>query len=312
MVRRVRHDALRTVAVTVGCVRPAEPVDVGRSEPSPAAVCLGVLGVSVLHDLDLLPRADGSVELTGPPATVVSWDDLVRSLRGADPQSQRGRDRLTEWLLARRWLADVAFADLAERVRPVAIPVDSPLHPGTDWPWARVRGGALDLGVGFLGLRPGRPDDVVVVAAPVLAGAGFDPSPYWPAALAYLEEMGQRAVERWERSPREAIRPMGDCDVVTLLASRTFRGALARSSGGLCPAAVPMRTRGWLDLKRIDPAFALAAAAATDEPARGFSRPVLLTVDELILARPGGREAGELALRDPGVDRPWWQGVDYH
>jgi hypothetical protein len=284
----------------------------GSAEPTTTGVRLGVLGVSVLFDLDLMPLPDGSVELTGPPSTVVSWADLVRCLGGADPESQSGRDRLAEWLLARRWLADVATADLVERVRPVGMPVSSPLHPGPGWARARVRGGVLDLGVGFLGLRPGRPDDVVVVAPAVLAGAGFDPTPCWPGALDYLEEMGQRAVERWQRNLGDAIRPMGDCDVVTLLASRTLRGQLAAAHAGLCPAAVPMRTRGWLDLRRIDPAFALAAAAATDEPARGFDRVVMLTRDEVFLARDGGRAAGELALRDPAVDRPWWQGVDYH
>lgn len=284
----------------------------GAAEPTTAAVRLGVLGVSVLFDLDLLPLPDGSVELTGPPSSVVSWDDLVRSLRGADPESQQGRERLAEWLLARRWLADVATADLVERVRPVGMPAGSPLHPGRGWARARVHGGVLDLGVGFLGLRPGRPDDVVVVAPAVLAGAGVDPAPSWSGALDYLEEMGQRAAERWQRNPGEAIRPMGDCDVVTLLASRRFRGQLAAAHGGLCQAAVPMRTRGWLDLRRIDPAFALAAAAATDESARGFERVVLLTRDEVFLARDGARAAGELALRDPAVDRPWWQGVDYH
>lgn len=291
--------------------RPASPPAAG-SEPSPTQVRLGVLGVSVLDDLDVVPLPDGSVELPGPPATVVSWDDLVTALAGTHPETAAGRQRLSRWLLARRWLADLATADLAERVRPVGIPADSPLHPGPGWARARVRGGVLDLGVGLLGLQPGRPDDVVVLGPRVLAGAGFDPAPYWPGALAYLEEMGARAVERWRRAPREAIRPMGDCDVVTLLASRAFRGALAAASSGLCPAAVPMRTRGWLDLKRIDPAFALAAAAATDEPARGFSRPVLLTADEVFLARPGARAAGELALRDPAVERPWWEGVDYH
>ena len=66
---------------------------------------------------------------------------------------------------------------------------------------------------------------------------------------------------------------------------------------GLRSAAVPMRRRGWLDLARIDPAFALAAAALTDPEERGFARPLLLTVDEVVHRRRGRRPA-ELALRE--------------
>ena len=94
------------------------------------------------------------------------------------------------------------------------------------------------------------------------------------------------------------LRPIGDCDVVTLLASKTFRTALCEQEGsGMRAAAVPMRRRGWLDLTRIDPAFTIAAAAATDEPSRGFSRPLLITVEEVALSLIGGQPA-EIVLRD--------------
>ena len=100
------------------------------------------------------------------------------------------------------------------------------------------------------------------------------------------------------------LRPIGDCDVVTLLASRTFRTALCAQDGtGMRAAAVPMRRRGWLDLSRIDPAFTVAAAAATDELARGFSRPLLVTVDEVTLSMVGGRPA-EIVLRDAAIETP--------
>jgi len=258
-------------------------------EPSDTALRRGVLAVSVLHDLDLTPLPGGDVELTAPPRALVTRDELLLALAGTDPETPTGRDRVLGWLTVRRWLADTAHAVLEESARPVGTPVDSPLHPGPDWVRRPVLGGALDLGLGFVGLRPDRPDDVVVVAPAVLAAAGVDADGWWPAAEAYLERMGELAVQRWQRDPGDAIRPMGDCDVVTLLGSRTFRAALAGASGGLCPAAVPMRTRGWLDLSRVDPAFALAAAAATEVPSRGFSRPLLLTADEVALALPGGR-----------------------
>jgi hypothetical protein len=61
-----------------------------------------------------------------------------------------------------------------------------------------------------------------------------------------------------------------------------------------------MRTRGWLDLTRIDPAFALAAAAATDPEERGFPRGLLVTREEVVLVAPGGRPQ-EIVLRDPAA-----------
>src|SRR6185295_6969656 len=100
------------------------------------------------------------------------------------------------------------------------------------------------------------------------------------------------------------LRPIGDCDVVTLLGAQSLRAALCAQDGtGLRAAAVPMRTRGWLDLSRIDPAYTAAAAAATTELERGFPRPLLLTEEEVTLAVDGGRPA-EIVLRDPAVQAP--------
>jgi hypothetical protein len=75
-------------------------------------------------------------------------------------------------------------------------------------------------------------------------------------------------------------------------------------------AAVPMRRRGWLDLSRIDPAFTIAAAAATDESDRGFSRPLLVTVEEVALSASGGRPA-EIVLRDKAAASPHLRPVLY-
>jgi hypothetical protein len=70
--------------------------------------------------------------------------------------------------------------------------------------------------------------------------------------------------------------------------------------------AVPMRTRGWFDLARIDPAFVGAAYSATEDADRGFARPVLVTEHEIGLARPGGNII-DLALRDPAVPAAAWR-----
>ena len=111
---------------------------------------------------------------------------------------------------------------------------------------------------------------------------------------------------------QSVLRPIGDCDVATLLGSRALRVALCQEDGvGLRAAAVPMLRRGWLDLTRIDPAFTAAAAAATSVEERGFSRPVLLTADEVGLAMQGGNPA-EIVLRDVALDSPHLRPVLYH
>ena len=104
---------------------------------------------------------------------------------------------------------------------------------------------------------------------------------------------------------------MGDCDVVTLLASRAFRETLAGcDTSQMRAAAVPTRRRGWLDLSRTDPAFALAAASLADSEERGFERPLLITVDEVVMARPGGDPALQ-ALRDGAAPDPVLPSVRY-
>ena len=263
------------------------------------------LAASVLGDLDLRP-ADGGIVLIGVPDVAVADADLARALRGADPDGEPARLRLIRWLRARRAIADRSLDELSETMRPVGLPVGHELHEGPGWVCQSVLGGYLDLGMGFVGIGPDEPDRVSVVPASVLEVAGIDLMPYWPAAIEYLENMGALATARWRREPTGPLRPMGDCDVVTLLASQAFRGALCADVGGMRAVAVPVRQRGWLDLSRIDPAFVQAAAVVAGPEERGFPRPVLLTVDEVVVALPGGKPA-KIVLRDPAVDQPYWR-----
>ena len=260
-----------------------------------------VFAVSVMHDVDLLPGDDG-VELPGTPAVRVSWDELRSAVGDHDPATAEAQEQVRNWLARRRWIADRPHAELRELVRPVGLPVGHSSHPGADWPRDRVLGDALDLGIGMVGLDPAHPDDVVVMPTPLLLGVGADPSLWWYDARRYLDRMAALAVTRWQRSPSEVIRPMGDCDVVTLVGSAAFRGALCRESGGMRAIVVPMRIRGWVDLARIDPAFAIAAAAASEPAERGFERGLLITADEVVMVQPGGRPQ-EIVLRDPGMTR---------
>jgi hypothetical protein len=267
------------------------------SSPAPPALRRLALAVCVLDDIDMVPLDDG-VLLIGAEPVEVSWREMRRALAGVDLDTELARMRIRAFLIGRRIAADMDTEHLRTRARPVGLPVDHPLHPGLNWVRHRVLGGAIDLGFGFVGVGPD-PDEVVVIPQGALDAAGIDPSPWWPVARDYLERMGTIAAERLIDVP--ILRPIGDCDVVTLLASRTFRAALCAHEGtGMRAAAVPMRRRGWLDLSRIDPAFTVAAAAATDEDSRGFARPLLITADEVTLPIPGGRPSA-IVLRDKAV-----------
>lgn len=259
------------------------------------------LAVSVLYDVDAEP-SDKGVVVRGVPEVLVPWRECRRSLAGADPESDLGRRLLARWLLRRRWLADHTYDDLAERARPVGLPVDHVLHPGLDWVRDRILGGVLDLGLGFVGIQPGQPDRVTLMPQTAIDAAGLADvaGAWWLRANAYLERMGATAAERWWRDKQAVLRPMGDCDVVTLLGSWAFRNALAGEAGGMRALVVPMRTRGWADLSRLDPAFGPAAAAATEAVHRGFARPLLVTPDEVTMVKPGGDP--RFVLADPAPD----------
>jgi hypothetical protein len=219
----------------------------------------------------------------------VSWAECRRALGGVEPETDDGRHRLARWLLLRRWLADRPLDDLVERARPFGAAVESPLHPGLDWVRRRVLGDALDIGLGFVGLDPRDPDKVLPVPERLLELNGIDTDSWWPNCVVYLERMGRMAAERLARTPDAPMRPMGDCDVVTLLASVTLRAAIVDGiADGMRTVAVPMRNRGWLDLSRVDPAFSAAAARLTTPEERGFSRPLLVTREEIALAPEGG------------------------
>ncbi len=264
--------------------------------------------MSVLCDVDVEPRDDGIV-LPGSPPVHVGWPECRLALEGHNPQGEDGRDRLRRWLLARRWAADIGRDALVGRLRAVGLPVEHVLHPGPDWVQERVLGGALDLGLGALGLDPTDPDGIVLLAQRALAAAGVDGGTAWLAAQVRLEELGALAAELLLGDPQGRLRPVGEYDVVTLLGARSLRRALADAAGGMASAVVPMRRRGWTRLALIDPAFGPAAAAATSAEERGFQRPMLVTADEVAVAAPGGRP-GLLALRQAGADgTPWGREV---
>lgn len=279
------------------------------SAPTPLELRRGVLAVSVLSDVDVEPAPLG-VGLPGSPTVWISWGECRRALAGHHPEGAAGRQRMTDWLLARRWAADAGREQLMESLCPVGLPVAHVLHPGLAWVRERVMGDALDLGLGAVGLDPEDPDRVVLLPPPALDAAGIDAGAAWLVASRELERLGSVAVERLRLDAKGQLRPLGDCDVVTLLGSRILRTALAGGAGGMGAVVVPMRRRGWTKLALIDPAFGPAAALATDPVDRGFLRPLLVTADELALVPDGGRPH-EVVLRDPSTEAPWVRDVLY-
>jgi hypothetical protein len=281
----------------------------------------GVLAVSVLDDIDLVPdphgiRLDlpaGAAVLQDPDSGFdgsIPWSELASAVGDQDPESEVGRVRLRDWLRLRLLFAELGSvaawrAELA--AVPVGLPADHPLHPGPQWVQEPVLGGLVDLGIGIRGLVGADPDHVVVLHPDLAVALGLDTRRWWSALRSRLEDMGELTIARLRRDGIGVIAPMGGCDVVTLMGSRTLRAYLADSDGtGMRGVAVPMRSRGWFDLARIDPAFVSAAAAATDEVDRAFWSPLLVTRDEVTTGLPGG-DVRTIVLRDPAAADALWQ-----
>jgi hypothetical protein len=276
------------------CVEPIAPPDVLRK---------AVLMAAVLDDIDVVPADDGVV-MTGAHDLFLAWSDLSWGVAGCDPCSAEGRRILVRWLTtARRW-ADLPVELAMSHLRPVALPRGHALHPGDSWVRRTVPGDVLDVGLGLVGLDPARPDELQIAPRGLLELTGVDLDASWHGADDYLERMGAMAAHRLRRDPEAPLRPMGDCDALTLLGSFAFRRALAEADGvGMRGVAVPMRRRGWTDPDHVASAFARAAASATDDEARGLSDAVLVTVDG-VYTSIGGLLPSDFTLREAKDRRP--------
>jgi hypothetical protein len=243
-----------------------------------------VLAVSVLHDLDLAPADDG-VRLPDANGVLVTWA-MIAQVAGAEPGEEApARHRVAALLRLHRLvseLGDEAAAGVREALRLVALPPGHIDHPGPDWVVRRLPGGALDLGYGVYGLLD-EPDRCVPLAPSLTERLGLQGRDSWSAVREYTERMGTLAAARLARDGREGvIRPVGGCDVLSLMASRTLRRHLAEGDGtGLRAVASPTRQRAWYDLRHMDPGFVQAAWQLTDEPDRGLAIPLLVTADEV-------------------------------
>jgi hypothetical protein len=268
-----------------------------------------VLAVSVLADLDIMPDDRGVAILPRPtaagtraqtPPAVVTWEEVAEALAGNDPLSPAGRRRVTTLLALRRSAlqqGDVATR-LQQAARLLALPPGHVLHPGPEWARAQVPGGVLDLGVGLLGLAD-QPDAVQPLPPSAARPLDLPTTTWWPDLLDHVDRMGDLAARRIARDGRPVLRPVGGCDVLTLLASPSLRAALAGGDGsGLRAVAVPTRRRGWFDLAQVDPAYVAVAWSATSAPDRGVATPLLVTRDEVTAQPPDGHVV-EQSLDEP-------------
>lgn len=255
---------------------------VSTDQPRPVRALLRrcVLAVSVIDDLDVDLDDDG---VRMPGTAPLQWADLARVLGSGDEDV--ARLRVSELLHAH-----LELHRSRARVVPLAVPVGADRHPEFGWAHREVLGGALHLGLGVV-VPFGKKERVLPV--PVVSARVTGHGSFTPGHADRLEELGGLVVERLLRDAGThqdgILRPVGGCDVPTLLCSARLREHLVagpdRQPGSVFRAvAVPDRTRGWFDLARIDPAYVGAAWMATDAADRGIRRPVFVTREEVALA----------------------------
>jgi hypothetical protein len=271
-----------------------------------------VLAVSVLDDVDVTP-VDAGVVVGGAVTIFLPWADIRQAIGDHPPHSAIARKRLSMTLRLHDWAASAratAADQLRMAARLLALPPGHAMHPGPRWVRERVLGGALECGVGLVAMLDDD-DEVTPLPICVAEATGIDQAALWPALRAHAESMGTLAANRLRRDlagarrsagtatdQQAVLRPVGGLDVLSLLATSTVRSYLAGVDGsGMCAIAVPMRSRGWHDLARIDPAYVQAAWSATDEAHRGVNRPLLVTTHEVALG-PSGGDTISLVLRD--------------
>jgi hypothetical protein len=245
-----------------------------------------VLAVSVLSDLDLSP-SDTGVLLPGPCGAVIEWAAIRDAVGDHPPHGATARRRVESLLRLHRLAIDLG-SEAAQRfhsaARVVALPPGHSEHFGPEWVEEPLRGDALDLGIGAHGLLS-EPDRTIPVPRSVLTAIGITADDWWPGLREHAERMGALSAARLTRDGSSGlIRPVGGCDVLALLSSRTLRAHLAEGDGtGMRGLAVPTRQRGWYDVTRVDPAFVRVAWSLTDDHDRGVPVPLLITADEVTI-----------------------------
>lgn len=270
-----------------------------------------LLAASVIDDIDVVPTDEGVI-LGGSVETYLTWHDIATAIGPHPPDSVIARVRLATTLRLHAWVqedAKRARAQVRVAARLLAMHPDHALHPGDSWVQERVLGGALDCGIGLVS-ESSDGADAVPLPPSVAEAAQISESILFADLRVHAHSMGQLVVARLHRDDAGArsrvgsenqavLRPVGGLDVPSLLATAPVRSYLADSDGsGMRAIAVPIRSRGWYDLARVDPAFVQAAWSASSEVERGLPRSLLVTEHE-VAQGPGGQDVIDLALADP-------------
>ncbi|MCD5353093.1 hypothetical protein [Kineosporia mesophila] len=247
-----------------------------------------VLAVSVIDDIDLTPGDDG-VFVPDADGVLITWSMIRQVIGGQAPEGATARHRVATLLQLHRVAVDLgadAPATFRDALRLIALPPGHVDHLGPDWAVQTLPGGALELGYGVYGLLD-EPDRCVPLAPSLAEQVGVTGLQTWASLREYTERMGALAAARLSRDGRQGvIRPVGGCDVLALLTSRTLRRHLAEGDGvGMRAVASPTRRRAWYDLRHMDPGFVQAAWHLTDEPDRGLEIPLLVTADEVAVPK---------------------------
>ena len=234
-----------------------------------ALLSLMLLGQGPLGELEVL---DDGVHLeTDSCDLYLTWEEcaLAADLDDDEEATQATRRRLTRWIRLRLLLSawqverqDDYTRFVISLIRPRALPIDHSLHPGRAWIVRPVLGGSTHTGLALRGFTDdAEPDSDFAGLLPValLDFAGIPRQAAIERADQYVHDMAQLAVDRHRHDPIASLRSLGDADVPTLLSNSLYRSTILDGQG-MRSAAIPTRHRGWLDLGRLDPAFAISAA----------------------------------------------------
>ncbi len=273
------------------------------SSSGPSEVRRQLLSVAITEGIDFQPR-DRGVLVAG---RMLTWSALDGFCGPHPADSPAGRRRICVLLRLHAWAArlptdpDAATRAVAGAARMVAVPVDHVDHLGPGWIRRPVAGGALWCGLG-IGLTR---HDTMPLPPDLLVGTEIDLDACWQQAYDHAWRASTAAAQLFAADgPRSGVLgPVGELDVLGLLATDPLRHALASGDGiGMRSVAVPDRRHAWYDLTRIDPAYLPLAWSLTDPGDRGVQGPLLITRDEVTAVRPrrpADRDGG------PGLTPPW-------
>jgi hypothetical protein len=249
------------------------------SDAGAAPLRLALLAVAVQHGVDLVHTDAGLV--LGNCERAVPWP-VIEQIAGVSLATATHEAMVLRLRLALPTLQAVlsdpeeASGRLQAAARPLALVPEHTLYPGSQWLRQPVPGDVLHLGIGLLS-PPDWPGRIIPLPPALAAFADLDTDRWWPGLQRHGSAMAGAVAKRMRDRTSGILRPMGGCDVLTLLAAPELRRHLCQEDGVLRSVAVPNRQRGWFDLRHEDPAFISAAWSLTDPIDQGVPFGLLIS-----------------------------------